>query len=268
MNNSIDYATRYSSYSLPENLPKDLYIDPNALLVFLELFEGPLDLLLYLIRKQNLDILNIPIAEITNQYMSYIDAMQILNINLAAEYLSMAATLITIKTKLMLPILIVDETDTEIDADPRAALINQLIEYEKIKYASDMLDKREIANRDYLWVNTEITICHTHPQPNINDLKRLWQKIFLKTVAPKMIYNTQYKYMSIDECIENILQKLSPANPQNRFSNLLMSNYTISILVAYFVALLELGKRGVVELYTYDDIDNDIIIRLRGVDGE
>lgn len=114
-------------------LPHDLYIPPDALKIFLDMFEGPLDLLLYLIRRQNLDILQIPIAKITDQYVKYINAMQVLNIELAGEYLLMAAVLLEIKSRIMLPKPKIENNDGEEDVDPRQKLIQRLIEYERIK---------------------------------------------------------------------------------------------------------------------------------------
>ena len=131
-------------------LPHDLYIPPEALQVFLEMFEGPLDLLLYLIRKQNIDIKEIPITKITDQYISYINAMQVLNIELAGEYLLMAAVLLEIKSRILLPAPAQSELASEEDeGDPRQELIRRLIEYEQIKLAAENLNKIPATYRDW-----------------------------------------------------------------------------------------------------------------------
>ena len=131
-------------------VPQDLFIPPDALQLILESFEGPLDLLLYLIRKQNLDVLNIPMAEVTAQYMGYIDAMRDGRLELAAEYLLMAALLIEIKSRLLLPRPPV-EGDDDPD-DPRAELVRRLLEYEQMKLAALALDKLPQADRDFAWL--------------------------------------------------------------------------------------------------------------------
>src|SRR6202789_1447978 len=129
-------------------MPRDLYIPPQALEVFLEAFEGPLDMLLYLIRRQNLDILDIPIAEITRQYMRYIELMQVLQLELAGEYLLMAATLAEVKSRMLLPR--VHTQDAE-EADPRAELVRRLQEYERFKRAAEAIDRIARVERD-TWV--------------------------------------------------------------------------------------------------------------------
>ena len=130
-------------------MPRDLYIPPQALEVFLEAFEGPLDMLLYLIRRQNLDILDIPIAEITRQYMRYIELMQVLQLELAGEYLLMAATLAEVKSRMLLPRLQSDDAADE--ADPRAELVRRLQEYERFKRAAEGIDRMPRLERD-TWV--------------------------------------------------------------------------------------------------------------------
>ena len=130
-------------------MPRDLYIPPQALEVFLEAFEGPLDMLLYLIRRQNLDILDIPIAEITRQYMRYIELMQVLQLELAGEYLLMAATLAEVKSRMLLPRVRDDENAEE--ADPRAELVRRLQEYERFKRAAEGIDRMPRLERD-TWV--------------------------------------------------------------------------------------------------------------------
>src|SRR5690606_733325 len=135
-------------------LPQDLYIPPDALEVFLDSFEGPLDLLLYLIRKQNFNVLDIPMAEVTRQYLGYIEEVRQRNLELAAEYLLMAALLIDIKSRMLLPVRKAD-TDEEPE-DPRAELARRLLEYERIKYGAQMLDAMPVVGRDFLAAQAHI----------------------------------------------------------------------------------------------------------------
>src|ERR1700749_1646990 len=130
-------------------MPRDLYIPPQALEVFLEAFEGPLDMLLYLIRRQNLDILDLPIAEIPRQYMRYIELMQVLQLELAGEYLLMAATLAEVKSRMLLPRMHSDDPAEEVD--PRAELVRRLQEYERFKRAAENIDRMPRLERD-TWV--------------------------------------------------------------------------------------------------------------------
>ncbi len=157
-------------------LPTNLYIDPLALRVFLEIFEGPLDLLLYLIKRQNIDIVNIKIVTITEQYISYINEMQNLNINLASEYLLMAATLLNIKSKLLIPNYQIQNNDmqesecqTEINdaINMKEALILQLLEYEKIKILANQLYLIPQVNKDFVWINLKAQ--HTSDAANFNN---------------------------------------------------------------------------------------------------
>ena len=241
-------------------LPKDLYIDPEALLVFLEIFEGPLDLLLYLIRKQNIDILNIPIAKITDQYIAYIDAMQVINIDLAAEYLAMAATLISIKSRMMLPRQKIqnDDINNEDIGDPRVQLINQLIEYEKIKLASQNIHKLPMAMRDYQWVNIDINSEKLMPQIMLDDLKKAWQNILLKTMVSNKEHHIAKSELSVREFMSNILKKLSTLKSAT-FQSMFEGNQSIPHIVINFIAILELTKEGLIRLETQH---NDIVLVL------
>ena len=152
-------------------LPKDLYIPPDALEVILEAFEGPLDLLLYLIRRQNLDILDIPIADITEQYINYIQMMQDMRFELAAEYLLMAAMLAEIKSRMLLPRVNVDEEDEE--GDPRAELIRRLQEYERFKQAAEDLDELPQLGRDVHSVKVDAPHKNLDLPPPDVDLKEI-----------------------------------------------------------------------------------------------
>ena len=177
-------------------IPKDLFIAPDALKVFLEMFEGPLDLLLYLIKKQDIDILDISISEITDQYIEYINAMTILDLDLASDYLLMSSTLLTIKSKFMIPNKPPDATSND-DKDPivlRQILINQLLEYEKIKLIAIKINQLPQINRDFMWVNIPQNHNHNTKQPiSLDQLSVIWQKIINQqnisiNLSPKEAY--------------------------------------------------------------------------------
>lgn len=158
-------------------LPQDLYIPPDALEIFLEAFEGPLDLLLYLIRKQNLNVLDIPMAQVTAQYLGYVDQIRESNLELAAEYLLMAAMLIEIKSRMLLP---VKKADTGEEAeDPRAELVRRLLEYEQMKLAAQRLDRLPQLGRDFLRaeVYIEQSVTPRFPDVDANDLRAAWADV-------------------------------------------------------------------------------------------
>src|SRR5262245_13955912 len=159
-------------------LPHDLYIPPDALEVVLEAFEGPLDLLLYLIRKQNLDILDIPMAPLTRQYLEYIEMMKTKNFELAAEYLVMAAMLMEIKSRMLLP----KPALTEEEEDPRAELVRRLLEYEQMKLAAQKLDELPRAGRDILAISIHIerTVAERLPDIHTQDLAEAWRGLLFR----------------------------------------------------------------------------------------
>lgn len=230
-------------------LPKDLYIPPEALQVFLETFEGPLDLLLYLIRRQNLDILEIPIARITEQYISYINAMQVLNIELAGEYLLMAAMLLEIKSRLLLPRKAEEAlTEEDSDEDPRQELIQRLLEYEKIKQAGVNLNAMPQAMRDYLWL--DILIEESAPElPQIVplDLQKAWHTLLLRSMRAQNQHQIQKQELSVREHMTQILRILRDSGRSNFFS-LFDPQWGISHVVVNFIAILELGKEGMINI--------------------
>src|SRR6476661_4366505 len=154
-------------------LPTDLYIPPDALEIFLDAFEGPLDLLLYLIRKQNFNILDIPMAQVTRQYLGYIEQVRLHNLELAAEYLLMAAMLIEIKSRMLLP---VKKTDDDEAADPRAELVRRLLEYEQMKLAARQIDELPQLGRDTLaaQIHIEQSLVLRWPEVNAADLQAAW----------------------------------------------------------------------------------------------
>lgn len=239
-------------------IPKDLYIAPEALQVFLEMFEGPLDLLLYLIRRQNLDILIIPIAKITAQYINYINAMQTLNIDLAAEYLLMAAMLIEIKSRMMLPRAKHEENENE--EDPRQELVQKLIEYEKIKLAAQNLADLPQANRDYLWLDVAPNDSETiHPSVTLLDLQNAWHNVLIKSLAQNKQHHIKRQELSVREHMSNIIRSLQNVS-QCAFFALFDVSCGVSHVVVNFIAILELGKEGIIALFMQE---NEIIVMLK-----
>ncbi len=163
-------------------MPRDLYIPPQALEVFLEAFEGPLDMLLYLIRRQNLDILDIPIAEITRQYMRYIELMQVLQLELAGEYLLMAATLAEVKSRMLLPRIGTDDASEE--ADPRAELVRRLQEYERFKRAAENIDRMPRLDRDTWVASAELVdrkVVRIPPQVTLQEMLIAFQDVLSRS---------------------------------------------------------------------------------------
>lgn len=227
-------------------LPHDLYIPPDALRVFLEAFQGPLDLLLYLIKKQNLDILNIPIAQVTKQYMEYVELMQELNLELAAEYLVMAAFLAEVKSRLLLPRPPSMETEEE---DPRTALIRRLQEYERFKKAAEELDVLPRVERDIFLAQCEVPKLNINkPLPHV-DLKELL--IALAGVLQRAKLNThhhiQLETLSIRERMSEILNKVK-ADRFSHFAELFSVKEGRQGVVVTFIAILELIRQSLIEL--------------------
>ncbi len=227
-------------------LPEDLYIPPDALEVFLELFEGPLDLLLYLIRRQNLDILNIPIAQITRQYITYIQLMDQLNLELAAEYLVMAALLAEIKSRMLLPRQ--SEAEEEED-DPRATLIRRLQEYECIKQAADELDQLPRMERELFPVDIDISALNVEqlfPDVQLNDILLAFRDV-LTRVEQLSHHQITKEALSVRERMATILANLKGENSL-LFSQLFIRKEGRHGVVVSFLAILELSKEGLVEI--------------------
>jgi segregation and condensation protein A len=223
-------------------LPQDLFIPPDALQVILESFEGPLDLLLYLIRKQNLNVLDIPMAPITLQYMAYIDAMQSQRLELAAEYLLMAALLIEIKSRLLLPRPAAAE-DSETD-DPRAELARRLLEYEQMKLAGLALDQLPQAERDFAWlaVLVEQTAEERLPLVSPVDLRQAWLSI-LSRASRSRSHQVTTDELSVREQMTWILRMVE-GRDYVPFTELFQPEQGVAYLVVNFIALLELVKEG------------------------
>lgn len=228
-------------------MPADLYIPPDALEVMLDAFEGPLDLLLYLIRKANVDILDIPMAPLTRQYLSYIDSMQAHNLELAAEYLVMAAMLIEIKSRMLLPR--PKPAEGEEAEDPRAELVRRLMEYEQIKLAAQKLNTLDQAERDFLWVETlvEKTLLKRYPEVGIEDLKEAWLGILRQAKLHKH-HQIGREELSVREHMGIILRHLREQGGYVQFETLFDPAMGAPGLVVHFLAMLELARERLVEI--------------------
>ena len=227
-------------------LPQDLYIPPDALEVFLEAFEGPLDLLLYLIRKQNFNILDIPLASVTRQYLAYVDQIRKTNLELASEYLLMAAMLIEIKSRMLLPPKKVAEGEEP--EDPRAELVRRLLEYEQIKLAAARLDALPVLGRDFLraQVVIEQSLTPRFPDVNADELRAAWQDI-LKRAKLNQHHTITREQLSVREHMSIVLRRL-----QGRrfalFEDLFELNRGPQVLVVTFIAMLELAREHLLEV--------------------
>ncbi|MBA2655183.1 MAG: segregation/condensation protein A [Gammaproteobacteria bacterium] len=227
-------------------LPLDLYIPPQALRVFLEAFEGPMDLLLYLIKKQNLDILNIPIAEVTRQYVEYVELMHELNLELAADYLVMAAFLAEVKSRLLLPKPPSQNTE---EVDPRAELIRKLQEYERFKKAAEDLDTLPRVERDVFPVNPQPPeMSSTKPQPTV-EIKDLLLALagVLQRVKHTTHHHIQLETLSIRERMTEILNRVQ-ADKFTGFSDFFSLKEGRIGVVVTFIAILELLRQSLIEI--------------------
>ncbi len=229
------------------DMPQDLYIPPDALEVILEAFEGPLDLLLYLIRRQNLDILDIPIAEITRQYMQYIDMMQVLRLELAAEYLVMAAILAEVKSRLLLPRLPVE--DDEEGVDPRAELVRRLQEYECFKKAAEDLDALPRQERDFSLVQAHVTDRSIEREPPNVDMRELL--LALKDVLLRAELHGHHairrEALSVRQRMGEVLKSLENGE-FHRFESLFNPAEGRLGVVVSFLAILELAKEQLIQV--------------------
>jgi len=225
-------------------LPKDLYIPPDALEIFLEAFEGPLDLLLYLIKRQNLDILDIPISEITRQYVEYIALMKTLRLELAAEYLVMAAMLAEIKSRMLLPRPVEREDEED---DPRAELIRRLQEYERYKQASEDIDRLQRMERDIFPTHAELTervVTRKLPDIAVQELLIAFKEV----LARAEMYNhhhIQRETLSVRERMSNMLSTLSADNFTNITDLLDPKEGRLGVVVT-FLAMLELLRETLI----------------------
>jgi segregation and condensation protein A len=245
--NVIDGVAFAKLYGEPLfKLPSDLYIPPDALKVFLEAFQGPLDLLLYLIRKQNFNILDIPMAQVTLQYLEYVDQIRSTNLELAAEYLLMAAMLIEIKSRMLLP---VKKTDTGEEAeDPRAELVRRLLEYEQMKMAALQIDTLPQLGRDYVraQIYIEQNVVTRWPDVNMSELQAIWGDI-LKRAKLTAHHTISREELSVREHMTGILRRLQSAKFVE-FADLFDPARGVPVLVVNFIALLELAKETLIEI--------------------
>ncbi len=228
------------------DVPKDLYIPPDALKVFLEAFEGPLDLLLYLIRRQNLFIIEIPIADITRQYMAYIEMMGELQIELAAEYLLMAALLAEIKSRMLLP-KPVEASDEE--EDPRADLIRRLQEYERYKAAAEAIDALPRLERDVFEVSVDasaIEVKKIYPDVKLKEVLITFQEV-LRRAERSSSHQIHREPLSVRERMAGILARLR-GGILVPFSELFQRQEGRPGAVVSLLALLELGKERLIEI--------------------
>ncbi len=227
-------------------VPDGLYIPPDALEVFLESFEGPLDLLLYLIRKQKFDVMNVPMALVTEQYMGYVELIRKSNLELAAEYLVMAACLMQIKSRLLLPVTRADD-DEEVE-DPQAELARRLLEYEKIKLAAVELDRIPRNGRDFwrAFVLIEQTQNKILPDVSSEELARVWQEV-LAQAQLRGNHTISRQELSVREFMSNILRRLGQS-PIVEFRELFKKGCGIEVAIVNYLAILELAKDGLVRI--------------------
>ena len=227
-------------------MPQDLYIPPDALEVILEAFEGPLDLLLYLIRRQNLDILDIPVAEITRQYVDYIDVLQDLRFELAAEYLVMAAILAEIKSRMLLPRATLDEG---LEADPRAELVRRLQEYERFKKAAEDIDSLERLERDTSLASAFVPERATVRVPPPVDLREML--LALRDVLKRADLFTHHaisrERLSVRQRMGEVLGKLADGS-FHAFESLFNVEEGRTGVVVTFLSVLELAKEQLLEI--------------------
>ncbi len=256
-NTAIPVAKIYGQPLL--EVPADLYIPPDALEVFLEQFEGPLDLLLYLIRRENIDVLDIPMAKLTAQYLEYVEMMRTRQLELAAEYLLMAAMLIEIKSRMLLPRPGAAEAE---EADPRAELVRRLLEYEQMKKAAQHLNELPQAGRDYSLVDVFVEEqAQRFPDVSPDDLKLAWLGL-LNRAAVSQHHRVTREQLSVRAHMSRILRLLQEAKFV-AFEELFDPGGGVPVLVVSFLAILELARETLVEV-TQQEAYAPIYVKLRG----
>ena len=240
-------------------MPHDLYIPPEALEVFLEQFQGPLDLLLYLIRKENISVLDIPMAKLTLQYLEYVELMRSRQLELAAEYLLMAAMLIEIKSRMLLP----RPSAVDIEDDPRAELVRRLLEYEQMKLASQRLNQMPQAGRDFSLVQVlfEQDAALRLPEVNPDDLKIAWLGL-LTRASVNQHHKVTREQLSVRAHMSRILRHLQESRFVE-FTELFDVALGVSVLVVTFLAVLELAREGLIEVSQHEAY-TPIYVKLRG----
>jgi segregation and condensation protein A len=229
-----------------EQLPLDLYIPPDALAIMLDAFEGPLDLLLYMIRRANIDILDIPMAPLTVQYLAYIDQIRENNLELAAEYLLMAALLIEIKSRMLLPMRKADSGE-EVE-DPRAELVRRLLEYERMKLAAQQIDALPRIGRDFVRavVAIEQTVEKRFPDVNVVELREAWAEV-LKRASLHAHHRIAREELSVREHMSFILRRLQGARFVE-FADLFDPARGAPVAIVNFLALLELAREALIDI--------------------
>jgi len=264
VNDLIQPVARIHGEPLLE-MPQDLYIPPDALELVLESFQGPLDLLLYLIRKHNLDVLDIPMAELTRQYMTYIEMMQH-RLELAAEYLLMAAVLIEIKSRMLLPR--PPKVSEESGEDPRAELMRRLLEYEQMKLAAQKLNELPQAGRDFevVQVLIERTVRERLPEVSVEDLRQAWLGLLARAKL-----NTHHKVrreqLSVREQMTHVLRCLH-GGEFIEFDKLFDVHGGVAKLVVTFIAILELAKEYLVEIQQSETLGSIYVRTSRAITAE
>ena len=256
----VDHVAVARLYGEPLfSMPQDLYIPPDALEVFLEAFEGPLDLLLYLIRKQNFNILDIPMAGVTRQYLVYVEEIRGRNLELAAEYLLMAAMLIEIKSRMLLPPKKVAQGQEA--EDPRAELVRRLLEYERIKLAAAAVYALPHLGRDFLKaeVYIEQSLQVRFPEVNVVDLQQAWSAV-LQRVKLVQHHRITRAELSVREHMGLVLKKLQ-GRRFVEFADLFDAAKGTSVLIVTFIALLELAKEALIEI-TQAEVFAPLYVRL------
>jgi segregation and condensation protein A len=226
-------------------LPHDLYIPPDALEIVLEAFEGPLDLLLYLIRKENLDILDIPMAPLTRQYLEYVEALRATNLELAADYLVMAAMLMEIKSRLLLPR---PPSAAPVEDDPRAELVRRLLEYERMKRAAQGLDELPQVGRDVIAISVWIEKAVSQRLPDVDaaDLAEAWRTL-LHRARLTAHHRVSREELSVRAHMSSILRALKERRVVE-FAELFEPQRGVAVLVVTFLALLELARELLIEI--------------------
>ena len=227
-------------------MPRDLYIPPQALEVFLEAFEGPLDLLLYLIRRQNLDVLDIPIADITRQYMEYIQLMEELDLELAGEYLLMAAMLAEIKSRMLLPR---SQLDAEEEDDPRAELVRRLQEYERFKRAAEDIDRLDRLDRDVYQASAELTnrqVIRLLPEVTLQEMLVAFKDVVQRATMFERLH-VQRETLSVRQRMSDVLAMLEDSGLVEFVKLFHTEEGRLGVCVT-FAALLELLREGLIDV--------------------
>jgi segregation and condensation protein A len=240
------------------DMPRDLYIPPDALEVFLEQFEGPLDLLLYLIRKENISVLEIPMAKLTAQYLEYVEMMRSKQLELAAEYLLMAAMLIEIKSRMLLP----RPSATDLEEDPRAELVRRLLEYEQMKAAAHRLNELPQAGRDFTVVNVlfERGLAERLPEVKPDDLRIAWLTL-LNRAAVNQHHKVTREQLSVRAHMSRVLRRLQEAK-FIEFKELFHPEQGVAVLIVTFLAVLELARESLIEV-SQQEAYSTIYVKLR-----